>query len=141
MGKPFNKITTALWIGAPDPNNPPTTVVYVFEGAVQCSAISAHGWDARVGTMQDIELKMGGTAPGTYTVKGGTPASIVAGEAATNHNFLSATPVEQFATSGTVTLTVLNAGKNATGSFDLTFPNGSLKGSFDATWCKTGVEP
>jgi hypothetical protein len=142
-GKTFNTVTTALWIGNPDPNNPSVTVVYLFEMAVDCSAITATGWDATLGNAnQDLELKAAGTTPGTYTVRGGNPAALAAGEAVVNHSVLMTTPVEQIASAGsTVTLTALNPGRNATGSFDLTFPNGSLKGTFNATWCPNGREP
>ena len=128
----------------PDANAPPVAVVYVFEMPVQCSAITAAGWDTTLGnTNQDLELKAAGTTPGIYTVRGGNPAALAAGEAVINHSVLMATPVEQISGAGsTVTLTALNAGRNATGSFNLTFPGGgTLQGTFDATWCPNGREP
>ncbi|MEP6651994.1 MAG: hypothetical protein ABJA82_01465 [Myxococcales bacterium] len=142
-GKPFNSAMTALWIGMPDANNPAVTVVYLFDMPVKCSVIGAAGWDAALGNSnQVLELKAAGTTPGTYRVKGGNPTALAAGEAVVNHSVLMTTPVEQIAAAGsTVTLTALNAGKNATGSFDIMFPNGSLKGTFDAMWCATGREP
>jgi hypothetical protein len=143
MGKTFDKVTTALWIGKPDRNTPPTTVVYLFDASVQCSEISAVGWDGRIKAMQVLEMKTGGTTPGKYTIRGGMPAAVIAGEAATNHSTLGgAMPIEQFASGGTVTLTEVNAAKDATGSFDLMFPaGGRLAGTFNATWCPAGVEP
>jgi hypothetical protein len=142
-GNPFNSAMTALWIGMPDPNTPPVTVVYLFEKPVLCSAITSAGWDAALpGANQDIELKAAGTTPGTYTVIGGNPAALAAGEAVINHSILMATPTEQVASAGsTITLTTLNANRNATGKFQITFPSGSLQGTFDATWCPNGREP
>jgi hypothetical protein len=117
--------------------------VYLFENPVQCSAITGAGWDAALGgTNQDIEMKAGGTTPGTYTVIGGNPAALAAGEAVINHSVLMATPTEQVSSAGsTLTLVALNANRNATGSFQITFPSGSLQGTFDATWCPNGREP
>lgn len=142
-GTPFVHAATALWIGMPDPNTPAVTVVYLFESPVACSAITRAGWDAALGTSnQDLEMKAAGTTPGTYTVIGGNPAALAAGEAVVNHSVLTTSPVEQIASAGsTVTLTALNAGKDATGSFQIVFPNGSLQGAFDATWCANGREP
>jgi hypothetical protein len=142
-GKPFNSAMTALWIGMPDANTPAVTVVYLFEMPVQCSAITAAGWDATLGnTNQDIEMKAAGTTPGTYTVIGGNPTARAAGEAVINHSFLMATPMEEIAGAGsTITLTALNSNRNATGSFQITCLSGSLQGTFDATWCAAGREP
>jgi hypothetical protein len=142
-GMPFTAAMTALWIGMPDPNTPPVTVVYLFEKTVACSALTNAGWDAALGaTNQDIEMKAAGTAPGVYTVIAGNPAALAAGEAVVNHTILTANPTEQIASaSSTITLTALNANRDATGSFHLTFPNGTLDGTFDAVWCPTGREP
>jgi hypothetical protein len=142
-GRTFTTAMTALWIGMPDANTPPVTVIYLFEMPVACSAITTAGWDTTLGnTNQDIELKAAGTTPGTYTVRGGNPAALAAGEAVVNHSVLMATPVEQIASAGsTITLTALNAGTNATGSFNLMFTNGTLTGTFNATWCPNGREP
>lgn len=142
-GMPFSAAMTALWIGMPDPNTPPVTVVYLFEKPVSCSALTNAGWDATLGAAnQDIEMKAAGAAPGVYTVVGGNPAALAAGEAVVNHSLLTANPTEQVASAGsTITLSALNTNRDATGSFHLTFPNGTLEGTFDAAWCLTGREP
>lgn len=142
-GRTFGTATTALWIGMPDANTPPVTVIYLFDMPVQCSAITTAGWDTTLGnTNQDLEMKAAGTTPGTYTVQGGNPTALAAGEAVVNYSVLMAAPAEQIASAGsTITLTAFNAGRNATGSFNITFTNGSLQGAFDATWCANGREP
>ena len=51
------------------------------------------------------------------------------------------TPVETGSNGGFVQLDTLDAGKLATGSFDLQFSDGMLKGTFSAEWCAGGTEP
>ena len=140
-GKPFSKIATALWLGKPDPNNgSPVMVVEIFDIAVQCGQITTSGWDAKVGTGNGLEIKVGGDAPGMFHAIG-NPAVVAPGEAAVAHTALGANPTENISVSGPVTITAVNAGKNLTGTFDIMLMNGAVQGSFDATFCPMGREP
>jgi hypothetical protein len=138
-GKPFNTVSNALYAGKPD--DPASTVVFMFEAPVQCSEIGAVGWDTRVmNGSQVLELKLMGTAPMVYTVT--TSTTPAPGEASVNHAIaMPGTPPETSSNGGTVTLAALNVMTSAIGSFDLTYPNGSLQGTFNATYCAGGVEP
>jgi hypothetical protein len=140
-GSPFSTVATALWIGAPD--DPTTTVIFLFSQPVACSAISAIGWDARItNATQVLEMKEFGTTPRTYTVV--TTLTPAPGEASVNYTLSSTagTPTETSSSGGTVTLSTLTANTNATGSFALTFgAANALNGTFNATFCPAGVEP
>ena len=139
-GTPFDTAAMALWLGAPD--DPATTVVYVFSKPVKCSDLSTPGWDKRItNATQFLEMKMFGTTPATYKVTGSpTPAP---GEAAVNYTLSSTAgvPKETAGTAGTVTLATVVATTDATGSFALTFGTHSVTGTYDATFCPGGHEP
>jgi hypothetical protein len=139
-GKTFNTVMTALYAGMPD--DPASTVVFLFEAAVDCSQVSAAGWDKRVPNgSQVLELKMMGTTAMAYTVT--TAATPAPGEASVNHTVAAptGTPPETASNGGKVTLVAITPTASAKGSFDLTYPNGSLSGAFDASYCAGGVEP
>ena len=93
-GTPFGGAAASLWIGAPD--DPATTVVYLFSKPVACSDLATPGWDTRIadGT-QMLEMKMFGTSPATYNVV--TTQTPAPGEAAVNYTLsaTSGTPMEQ----------------------------------------------
>ena len=137
---PFGAVSNAYWIGAPD--SAASTVVYLFNKNVACADIQALGWDTRIpNDTQILEMVMYGTAPATFTVTSSlTPAP---GEARVNHTFSRTvgTPIEQFASGGTVTLAQRIAVTKATGTFSLLFGANSMTGSFDAGYCAGGVEP
>lgn len=140
-GTPFDTAQASYRIGASD-DPAKTTVVYVFSAEVACSDLAMPGWDTRIPDKTAVlEMKAIGTSPGAYAVSGAPNPTM--GEAAVNHTLSStaAAPVETGAKSGTVTLTMLPPAMDASGTFDLTFPNGSLKGSFVAAWCAEGHEP
>jgi len=135
---PFTPVAE-LWIGAPD--DPATTVVYLFSKPTVCSAIGKPGWDAKLapGTQQ-LELKEFGNGPAMYQVV--TTKTPAPGEASVNYNTnVTGTATETVITGGTVTLTKVTAKKNATGTYALTFGATRLDGLFDATYCAGGVEP
>jgi hypothetical protein len=139
-GKTFTGVITALYAGMPD--DPASTVVSLFEAPVNCEKVSATGWDKRVmNGSQVLELKMMGTTPMVYTVT--TSATPAPGEASVNHTVAmpTGTPAETSSSGGKVTLAAITPLVSARGSFDLTFPSGSLNGAFDATYCPGGVEP
>lgn len=139
-GAPFGTVATVLWAGAPD--DPATTVVYVFSKPVECSELATPGWDTRITNGTSVlEMKSFGTTPGTYKVVSTlTPAP---GEASVNYTLSSTTgtPKEDGSTGGTVTLTALTPNTSAKGSFMLTFASGPLTGTFDAVYCPGGHEP
>jgi hypothetical protein len=139
-GAPFGAAGGALWAGKPD--DPATTVVYVFSNPVACSFLQNIGWDTKIpdGT-KVLEMKAFGTAPGDFKVV--TSLTPAPGEASVNFTLSSqsGTPKEQGSTAGTVTLTKLTPSTSATGSFTLTFGTSTLTGSFDAVFCPGGHEP
>ncbi len=135
----FEVVADARWIGAPD-DPKQTRVIYVFDKLVSCAAISDAGWDEVVtdGT-QALEMKLIGTAAGTYPVSS-RPAT---GEANANYTLTSTsgTPGEVSASAGSVTVDAFVDRTSADGSFDLTVPGGSATGTFHATYCAAGREP
>jgi hypothetical protein len=139
-GAPYGNAGGALWAGAPD--DPATTVVYVFSNPVACSFLQNIGWDTKIpdGT-KVLEMKSFGTAPGDFKVV--TTLTPAPGEASVNYTLSSqsGTPKEQGSTAGTVTLTKLTPNTSATGSFSLTFGASTLTGTFDAVFCPGGHEP
>jgi hypothetical protein len=135
----FETVADARWIGAPD-DPKQTRVIYVFDKQVSCSALSAAGWDEVVTDQtQALEMKLIGTAPGTYPVNT-RPAT---GEADVNYTVTSTsgTPSEVSATGGSVVVEQFLADEAADGTFDLTIPGGTVSGTFHATYCATGREP
>lgn len=134
-GSPFTSPMTVLRAGAPDDSS--TTVVYMFDHAVQCSELSAIGWDKRVQDhTQALEIKLLGKTVKTYRI----PQN----EAFINYTLtaMTATPVESVATGGTGMLEVaVGDGTKAQGNFDVTFATGHLAGRFDAVFCPGGKEP
>ena len=140
-GKSVDTVAAAYFIGqSDDPTH--TTVVYVFDTKVSCADLGAAGWDTKIPSATGaLEMKLIGAAPGKYAVaKGVTPAQ---GQASVNFTVSSttSTPVESASDSGTVQLDTLDPDKLAGGSFDLQFADGTLKGTFAATWCADGHEP
>jgi hypothetical protein len=134
-------VKTALWV-----KNTPTlagsTVLYLFSGNVACGDISASGWDQGPGGKpaagtKVVELDMGSATPMQYPIA----TTLTATTANASYGVV---PVanDDVATSGTLTLSALNAGMNVTGCFDVTLTtNGHISGTFDAKWCATGTEP
>ena len=144
-GVPFS-VAAALWIGAPD--DPSTTVVYVFSRPVDCAKLHPSGWadDGRIpaGT-QFLELKMKGTAaPDSFKVLGGAAANLAPHEASVNYSLTSldgGPSAETISSGGTVTLSNLVAGADAAGTFSITFGASTVTGSYDAAFCAGGTEP
>lgn len=140
-GTTFDTAASAYVIGAPD--DPATTVVYVFSSPVACSELATPGWDRRISNATSVlEMKLFGLAPATFTVV--TTATPAPGEAAVNYTLSSTTgtPVETASRSGTITLATIAAMGPATGSFNLVFiGTDHLMGHFNATFCPGGHEP
>jgi hypothetical protein len=149
-GQAFNNVALALWIGAPD--DPTTTVVYLFSKVVDCAKLHPPGWadDGRLpqGT-QFLEIKMKGTAaPDSFTVVSGAGTGLAAHEASVNNSITTApaggpasASVETIASGGTVTMASLTANTNVTGTFDVKFGTDGVKGTYNAKYCAGGTEP
>lgn len=140
-GHTLGSVSAAYLIGqSDDPAH--TTVIYMFDTAVACADIGAVGWDKKVTDKTGaLEMKLIGKMPAKYPIATGpNPAQ---GEAVVNFTETSktATPQEETSTSGHVQLDTLVDAKSATGTLDLVFAQGSLKGSFSANWCPGGHEP
>lgn len=134
-GKSFSSVGSAFWIDVPpDPTDPASrpTQIYVSEAALTCDEISHPLWDKVSGVKQLLEITLDGSSTKTYTVLKNADASYLAG-ASSSHN--------PSATGGTVTILQVSSAKSIQGSFDIKFSSGTLKGSFDAQLCPTGVEP
>lgn len=156
---PFATIAQAWWMGKPDPGpsgKVVTTVLYLLSKPFPCASMGpGSGWDAKVpaGT-QVLELKLSwdpGTAepstfPAHYTVTdvhglGSAPPPPGQAFALWVIGPVVGNVIESPASGAKVSLTALNAGKNATGTFDLAYGANKLTGSFDAANCATGGEP
>jgi hypothetical protein len=140
-GRPFEMASSSWLIGAPD-DPQQTRVIYVFDKPIACSEISMAGWDTTItDATQALEIKLIGTKAGKYPVA--TSAQPATGEANVNYTLstTTGTPAETVSKSGIVTLDAIKDGTSASGSFDLTFPNGSATGTFDAAYCPAGHEP
>ena len=139
-GHPDSTVAASYLIGSPD--DPATTVVYAFDTPVLCSDITATGWDTRItdGT-QILEMKMIGQSLQTYVVA--TNAVAAAGRSTVNYTLSSTTgtPQEVLSSGGNVVLSTRTSGVGATGTFALSFPAGSLTGTYDAAFCAGGREP
>jgi hypothetical protein len=138
---PWNRVASTFWIGKPD--NPSTTVVYLFSKPVVCSDLVALGWDTRIpNDTQVLQLKMIGTGPATYRVT--TSPTPAPGDAVAIHMFSrqSSASIAQSASGGTATLSAVASGTKVTGSFAVNFgPSNSLNGTYDAAFCAGGMEP
>ena len=134
-------VADAWWLGQPD-DPARTRVIDVFDQPVRCAEISAPGWDKTVAdASQVLEIKLVGTQPGRYALAAnGRPAT---GEADVNYTLTSTsgTPSEVPAKSGFVKLDSITNRGAADGSFDLTFADGNVAGSFHAVYCPGGSEP
>ncbi len=137
---PTKPVVAAYWIGMP--GSPDESgggpFVYLFSSPVTCDELSkASGWVAGVpaGT-QVLEMIIGVTA-----AKASAPASAHAGANVAEVNyFFGQTTAEARAVSGGVTLTSYTKGVAVDGTVDVTFPMGTAKGTFHATWCPGGHE-
>ena len=133
-------VVAAYWIGQPGNADESAggPFLYVFSGPVTCDDISKGAdW---VGSLpagtQVLELIVGTTATAMSV-----PASAHAGANLAEVNyFFGQTTSGARATRGTFTLTSYTKGVAADGMIDMTFPTGSAKGTFHATWCAGGHE-
>jgi hypothetical protein len=127
MGNGFAAVPSAHWIGTSPPGE---TRLFIFDTAVGCSAIMATGWDKGLSaTAQVFEFAMAGTMARAYNIATDADANYLRGD------------VNPSADGGSITLTVVNAGRNVAGTFDLMFQSDHVTGTFDAAYCANGVEP
>jgi len=137
---PIEPIVAAYWIGIPDDANETGggPFVYLFSGPVTCADISgASGWVTSIAAgTQVTELLIGTTTVGTKV----SAAAHAAPDALEANHAAGGSSAETRATSGSVTLTAYTKDVSVDGTVDVTFPDGSAKGSFHAVWCPTGHE-
>lgn len=139
-GKPVDAAIAALWIGTPD--DPSTTVLYVFSKPVDCATISKTGWDARLPAgAQFFEIVAGDTVAASYEVVSAAPGNRQALATFSYASSGSTGPTEKPGAAGKVDLTSITPKSRALGTFDVTVSGGTLKGSFDAAYCAAGREP
>jgi hypothetical protein len=131
MGAPFGAVTNAYWIGMPSAGSYPTQI-FIAGGPLTCSAVSVALWDKALGNSPLLELGVNGTITNTYTI--GTDADA-------NYLPQAVGVFQATADSGTVTVSMVNTSTNVVGSFEAHFMGDTFKGTFDATYCATGVEP
>jgi hypothetical protein len=143
-GTTFAQVAATYWVGSPD--NPDTdTVIYVFDRATECGAITAAGWDTAVpaGT-QILELKLVGKTPQTYPATTAASHIPATNESAPSYTVAAPTATDQVAVGGSVTLSKLetpSAGSFASGTFHIAFAHGTLDGAFASAYCASGREP
>ena len=133
-------VMSAMWIGIPgDPKESAGgPFIYFFGGSVTCNQLSkADKWgDTIPAGTQVLEIIAGSTSAGIALPTAQDAAANVA-----EVNFIhGGSPDDTRATSGTVTLTSYVKGASVDGTVDVTFPTGSAKGTFHATWCPGGHE-
>jgi hypothetical protein len=128
QGVPWRSVAVAWWIGEASAP-PPTAFVFVLESPTTCAAISVPNWDKIIGDEQVLEIQVREPAVKTMQVPAEAAAAYLRGE------------YNPSAESGTVSLSSINTGKSLVGSFDALFAGERLKGTFEATYCPTGVEP
>ena len=94
-----------------------------------CADISSFNWDKTIGTNQVLEISLKEPVLRTFMVKTDAYEAYLRGD------------FNPEADSGTVTVTQINPAASIKGSFEAHYATDSLKGTFDATYCATGVEP
>jgi hypothetical protein len=129
MGMSFTTVTTSYWIGKPSAGGAPTQI-YLLDEKLPCQSISAPGWDKTIAAAtQVLEMGIAGPTVSTFHILMDADANYLGG------------PYNPSADGGTITITAVNPMQNIVGSFDLGFQGTSLKGTFDASYCASGVEP
>jgi hypothetical protein len=128
QGVPWRSVASAWWIGMPDAP-PPTAFVFLLEKPTACAALSTPNWDKIIGNEQVLEIEIRKPAVATMQVPAEAAAAYLRGE------------YNPSAESGTVTVSRIDAGKTLAGSFDARFAGEPLNGTFEASYCASGVEP
>jgi hypothetical protein len=124
----FNGVSNAYWIGKPDLSSF-QTIIYLLEGPLDCSAITATNWNSHIGT-NVLEIAVNGTSPGTYALTKDATVGLNRGA------------VQADAATGSVVLDEpVQVRHDVLGTFTAHFSSGTYSGSFDAVYCANGVEP
>ena len=134
----FNTVDEVYWFGGA--GDPSTLEIYIYEDSPTCDDLSKSGWltSPKVRPADLMGLTLGGNTPGVYAVSPEKPPA--PGHAYLLHAIDQADPVvESEGLGGSVTITSVNPGASVSGAFEATFSTGTLQGSFNATWCPTGV--
>jgi hypothetical protein len=134
----FNSVDKVYWFGGA--NDPSILELYIYEDDPTCDDVSKIGWltSSKVRPGDLMGLTIGGNQPGVYEVSPEKPPA--AGHAYLLHVIDQTDPViDSEGLSGSVTITSVKPGQSVSGAFGATFSTGTLKGSFNATWCPTGV--
>jgi hypothetical protein len=128
QGHQWSQVGAAYWIGMPSAP-PPAAFVFLLEAPTPCAAISTPNWDKIIGNEQVLEIEVRDPAVATLQVPAQAAAAYLRGD------------YNPSAESGTVTLTSIVPGKSLAGSFDARFAGEALRGTFEAVYCPSGVEP
>lgn len=128
QGVSWDRVSAAYWIGMPSAP-PPEAFLFLLESPTTCASISTANWDKIIGKEQVLEIEIRQPAVKALAVPGEAAAAYLRGE------------YNPSAEAGTVTVTGIEPGKSMAGSFDAVFAGERLKGTFQATWCASGVEP
>jgi hypothetical protein len=128
QGNSWTRVAAAYWIGKPSAP-PPAAFVFLLEAPTSCAAISTPNWDKVIGNEQVLELELRQPAVATLQVPAQAGAAYLRGD------------YNPSAESGTVTVTGIAPGQSLAGSFDARFAGEALRGTFEATYCASGVEP
>ncbi len=134
----FNSVERVYWFGGA--NDPSTLELYIFEDMPTCDDVSTSGWETsqRVRPTDLMGITIGGATPGVYEVAAEKPPA--PGKAYLLHVIDQTNPmIESVGENGSVTITSVKPGESVSGAFEANFYTGTLQGSFNATWCPTGV--
>lgn len=132
-------VMAAYWIGQPD--DPTESAggpfVNLFSTAVTCNQISVNGWLSKIPQeTQVLELIIGTTSVGSAATAAPAAAANVS-----EVNYLFGRPSSEVrATGGSVTLTAYTTKAAVDGMVNVTFPSGSVQGTFHAIYCNGGQE-
>ena len=137
-GTPFTHVAAAFVIDGPESDA--TTVVYLFSNPVRCLDLSFSAWDRAVsnGTLV-LELKLLGTAPGTFLVVTGSTLSVREAAVEWMRTSVDPPPVEVRSKGGFVRLETLSTSGPATGAFSLDFGASRLTGTFMAALARAAT--
>ncbi len=128
QGYGFSQVSSAFWIGKPSAGADPV-IFFLSEAPLQCTTISVPDWDKKLGRCQLLEMGISEAAARMFPTPGDS-----------NQAYLRL-DLNPSAGSGTINVATINPNKNIVGSFEGVYQTDKLRGTFDATYCATGVEP
>jgi hypothetical protein len=129
MGMLFSAVSSSYWVQNPSPGGAPT-LVFLADESLSCQSLSVSGWDKTLGAnTQLLEIGLPGPTASTFHILMDADANYLGG------------PYNPSADAGSITITAVNVGQSLDGTFDLAFGTDALRGTFDAHFCPSGVEP